>query len=114
MVAARPQPSEAFAAAVRPLHLDPVDAGLAQAHQHAGIVGRGVAAVAAGPTPEAAAVAEFDPDQRAEGIAPLARDQAQPEPGLGSADIEVQVSNQDGKPVIALTTRVLIALGDPS
>ena len=44
----------------------------------------------------------------------VARDETSGQDGLGSADIEVQVSNQDGKPVIALTTRVLIALGDPS
>jgi acyl dehydratase len=42
----------------------------------------------------------------------VARDEASGQGGLGSADIEVQVSNQDGKPVIALSTRVLIALGE--
>jgi acyl dehydratase len=29
--------------------------------------------------------------------------------GMGSADVEVQVANQDNKPVIALTTRLLVA-----
>jgi acyl dehydratase len=39
----------------------------------------------------------------------IAREEDSGPAGMGSADVEVQVANQEGKPVIALTTRLLVA-----